>query len=84
MAILAGARSLVFHFGEMLFQMRGVIEENPGAPGVGIVGEFWMTVFEALKLDRMARLTLCVRKMLQIKIMAVMLLMADRTSSLVA
>ena len=80
MAILAGARSLVFHFGEMLFQMRGVIEENPGAPGVGIVGEFWMTVFEALELDGMAGLTLGVREMLQIKIMAMMFLMADGAS----
>jgi hypothetical protein len=80
-AILARARSLVFHFGEMLFQMRGVIEENASASGVGIAGEFWMTVFEALELDGMARLTLGVREMLQIKIMAMMFLMADRASS---
>ena len=83
MAILAGARSLVFHFGEMLFKMRKMIEENPGAPGVGIAGEFWMTVFEALELDGMARLTLGVREMLQIKIMATMFLMADRAGSLI-
>ena len=84
MAILTRHRSLVFHFGEMLFEMRGMIEENSSAPPIGIVGEFWMTVFEALELDGMARLTLGVREMLQIKIMAMMLLMADRASSLVA
>ena len=75
MAILARARSLVFHFGEMLLQMRGMIEENSSAPGVGIAGEFWMTVFEALEPDGMAGLTLGVREMLQIKIVAMMLLM---------
>ena len=77
MAILAGTRSLVFHFGEMLLQMRGVIEENSSAPRVGIAGEFWMTVFEALEPDGMARLTLSVREMLQIEIMAMMFLMAS-------
>ncbi len=83
MAILTRHRSLVLHFGEMLFEMRGMIEENSSASPVGIVGEFWMTVFEALEPDGMARLTLSVREMLQIKIMAMMFLMADRAGFLV-
>ena len=67
----------------MLFQMRGMIEENSSAPSVGIVDEFWMTVFEALELDGMARLTLGVREVLQIKIVAMMLLMSDGAGFLV-
>ena len=62
--------------------MAGVVEINARAPLVRITGEFWMPLDKASELNAMANLALRFGKVSNVKIFAVMFLVAGGASQL--
>lgn len=78
---LAGGRRLLVGR-KITLNMAGVVEINARAPLVRIAGEFRMPLCEANELDAMTNLALRFGKMRNVKIFAVMFLVADRAGQI--
>ena len=79
---LAGGGRLVFIRRKIIPNVTGVVEINAGAPFVRILGEFRVPFGKAGELGAMTNLTLGFGEMSNIKIFAVMFLVAGRASQI--